>query len=218
MSDETFLKEETLKEGESFSIKGKPSINLTRTDTQERNQLKFILQQKIEEIQEDKKNRPQIVAATKDAEFSPEATPFIPDVQHTVLLKHKHSTMERVAGYQDASLVSPMYAKQIEEKKRIEKELAEQSVDVLSTNEEPVQKKSDPEVPLYTENEFETNIDKIFCVIETIVNPAEKKVENNPAQPKRGKEADFTMKVPRERMHAGGVYMKNEYRPYRPGG
>lgn len=210
MVEKPFIKtEKEIKEVDTFFVKGKPSINLSHMEVKDNSQLKFILQQKIEEIREEKKTNQQIVAATKDAEFCPEATLYIPDSNHPVLSKHKNSTMERVAGYQDASLVPSMYKSQIEEKKKLD-----QPIEVL-----PIHKKPDPEMPLSTEADFETNIDKILYLIETIVcKPIEKKSVSNQQEPKRGKEADFTMKVSREKMHSGGTYMPNEYRPYRPGG
>ena len=161
----------------------------------------------------------QIVAATVGAEFAPEATPFIPDSNHKILTQHKNATIERIAGYQDASLVPPMYKSQVDEKKRIEKELSEQPIDILPMNEEPVQKKPDPEMPLCAVDEFETDIDSIVSSVEMIVcKPVEKKpVVDTQKAPSRGRDAEFTMKVSREKMHAGGTYMPNEYRPFRPG-
>jgi hypothetical protein len=92
-----------------FEVKGKPKIGLGPEKINGGSNLSTLLKQKIEEFKERQKKEARPVTAHPGAEFKPENVPYIPDSTHPLLDKHNLATPERNAGFQDASMVPPMY-------------------------------------------------------------------------------------------------------------
>ena len=99
----------TLEEVGRFEVKGKPKIGLGSDKTNTGSNLSTLLKQKIEEFKERQKKEARPAVAHPGSEFKPENTPYIPDSTHPSLNKHSLATPERNAGFQDASMVPPMY-------------------------------------------------------------------------------------------------------------
>jgi len=66
----------------------------------------------------------------------------------------------------------------------------------------------------------ESDIDNLLNKIDMVMPTVERRsVEIKKPDPiEYGVKPEFKMKVSREKMHHGGMYMPNEYRPYKPGG
>ncbi len=175
-----------------FTVKGRPSINLNQdVNGINKAHLETILKQKIEELRQKNVSQVVVTATTKGVEFKPENIPYIPDSNHPLIFRQKNSTIERNAGFQDRSLVHPMYLKD-------EKSLSVETTDGVGS---------------------ESNIDNIMEDFDRITQSiVSLPVESQSQLVEKGKEPDFTMGITRDKMHHGGSYMKNEYRPYRPGG
>lgn len=195
MSGDTDNSDKKLNNGSMFEIKGKPSVNLMNADnTKGVSQLSVILQQKVEELRQVRKSKV-LIYTTKGTEFKPENTPYLPDSNHPILSKHTLATPERNAGFQDKALVHPMYLGH--EKKKYN--LYDSTPPDIS-----------PE---------ESNIDNLLSIIDRIMPAVEQRAgevkKSTPVE--YGVKPEFSMKINRERMHHGGIYMPNEYRPYKPG-
>ena len=189
-------KEITAQEGVStFAVKGKPDIGLGPDKGKTGSNLSTLLKQKIEEFKEQKKKEARPAIAHPGSEFKPENTPYIPDSTHPSLSKHALATPERNAGFQDASMVPPMYRQPLN---KMEPPQAQVGMQVG--------------VPKSCGNcgLVETCVQKGRLLVDACWKPQQ------PA-PVQAKQPEFTMKVDRVSMHKGGHYMPNESRPYRPG-
>jgi hypothetical protein len=196
MADESKSQEEDVLQGvDGFCVKGKPSINLTPTQSAGLSHLGTLLKQKVEELQQAQSKEHKILATTVGAEFKPENMPYIPGSTHPALLKHDLATIERNAGYQDRALVPPMYADQMKSK--------EPPIDLS------------PKSVTDMESNIEILISEIECATVSQVYPS----TVSQVQPvTQGVQPEFEMKVHRDKMHHGGHYFFNESRPYKPGG
>lgn len=186
--------EDILHGKDGFSVKGKPSINLEPTQSAGLSHLGTLLKQKVEEIRQEQSRNFTIVSTTVGAEFKPENIPYIPGSTHPLLIKHDLATMERNAGYQDRALVPSMYADQMKSK--------EPAIDLTPTD-----------IP-----DIESNIYKLIAEFALLTVSQVQPTTVSQVQPvTQGKQPDFEMKVSRDKMHGGGIYMPNESMPYRPG-
>ena len=191
-----------------FEVKGKPNIGLGPDKGKTGSNLSTLLKQKIEEFKEKKKKEARPAIAHPGSEFKPENTPYIPDSTHPSLDKHSLATPERNAGFQDASMVPPMYRQPLNKMEPPKAQVGMQ-VGVPKSCENCGNKecvKSGKTLSQMVVGEI------ALCEPMTGIDnwkPKEKKLE--PKQP------EFTMKVDRVSMHKGGHYMPNESRPYRPG-
>jgi hypothetical protein len=67
--------------------------------------------------------------------------------------------------------------------------------------------------------DIESNIDILMAEFEQVTISQVQPTTVSQVQPvTQGQQPEFTMKVHRDKMHHGGIYMPNESRPYRPGG
>jgi hypothetical protein len=196
MVDESKSQEEDILQGaDGFCVKGKPSINLTPTQSAGLSHLGTLLKQKAEEVRQAQSKECKILATTVGAEFKPENMPYIPGSTHPALLKHDLATIERNAGYQDRALVPPMYADQMKPKAP--------PIDVISKD-----------IP-----DIESNIDILIDSLELSTASQVQPQTISQVQPvTQGVQPEFEMKVHRDKMFHGGTYFFNESRPYKPGG
>lgn len=174
-------------EDSGFQVKGKPKFNLSTTQGTASQNLVTILKQRMEEAKEKDKKERVVVTAHPGSEFKPENIPFTPDKDHPLLSKHDLATPEHNAGFQDSSMVHPMYKDSIRPDKT--PDITEKTLDIKSTLAPSQNLGLHPGTKPRTESGTKPAVD----------------------------DSEFKMKISREQMNKGGHYMPNESRPYRPG-
>jgi hypothetical protein len=132
-----------------------------------------------------------VVSAHPGAEFKPENIPFTPDKDHPLLCKHTLATPEHNAGFQDSSMVHPMYKDSIRPNPNpdINQDTIEKTLEVKSVMAPSLNIGIMPGTKPRTEPQTKPAVD----------------------------DSEFKTKISREQMNKGGHYMPNESRPYRPG-
>jgi hypothetical protein len=185
-----------------FVVEGK-RLNAVSEKTIDISAIRTLLQQKVEELRELHDRAGKVVKTTENLEFLPEATPYIPGVESSTLYKHDNATIERNAGFQDASQVPKMYQGQID-KDRENKAKEGKANPAIELGQE---RRTEPPLAGQVGMSPGTTISVIEAVIESSVCPT---VTN-------GQQPEFKLEVSRDKMHSGGHYFPNESRPYRPG-